>query len=91
MVALNTPILNSKKVFKKLKNLLFFYHFSGVTCIYTMQFLVVFDRREMRLQVVLVASWRNKAIQKSSIDGLTSASYWCSCDIYRLLLTVQVF
>jgi hypothetical protein len=52
----------------------FFYHLSGVTCVYTMQFLVVFDSCEMRPEVVSAAKWRNKANQKSPTHGLTTVS-----------------
>jgi hypothetical protein len=53
-----------------------------------MQFVVVFDRHEMRPEIFLAASWRNIANQKSPIDGQTKFSYWCSCD--RLSLTVYI-
>ena len=53
MDAPNATILNLKIVYNLY--LLFFYHFSGKTCVYTMQFLVVYDRRQMTPEIVLDA------------------------------------
>jgi hypothetical protein len=82
MVAHNTPALNLK-VFK-LSICRFFYHFSGVNCVYTVQFSAVFDRCEMRPKVVLTARWRHRANLKSPIDSQTTISFQCFCDTYRL-------
>jgi hypothetical protein len=73
MVAHNTPILNLKLF--TINIFLFFHHFSDVTCVHTMQFLVVFDRSEVRPEVVLAAGWRRRANLKSPIDSATMVFY----------------
>jgi hypothetical protein len=56
-----------------------------------MQFLVVFDRSEVRPEVVFVARWRRRANLKSPIDSPTMVSYQRFFDINRLSVTVYVF
>jgi hypothetical protein len=67
-----------------------FYHFSVVTWVNTMQILVVFDRREMKPEVVLAARWRHRAYLKSPIDSPTTISKSRSFDLssiaHRLVL-----
>jgi hypothetical protein len=89
MVVHNTPILNLT-VFYNLY-LLFFYYFSDVTCVHTMQGLVVFNCSEVRPEVVLAARWGHRVNLRSSIDSPTTVCYSCSFDISRLSLTVYVF
>jgi hypothetical protein len=70
--------------------LLFFYHFSDVTSVHTMQGLV-FNCSEVRPKVVLAARWRRKVNLKSLTDSPTTVSYQCSFDIYRLPHSVSDF
>jgi hypothetical protein len=70
MVAHNTPILNLKAFYNQY--LLLFYYFSGLICVRTMQFLVVFATSEVRAAVVSVARWRHRANLKSPIDSPTA-------------------
>jgi hypothetical protein len=67
MVAHITPILNLEVFYYYC--LLFFYHVSDVTCVHTMQILVVFKCSEMRPEVVLAARWRRRVNLKSPIDS----------------------
>jgi hypothetical protein len=89
MVAYNTPILNLKAFYNYC--LLFFYHFSVLTCVHTMQVLIVFNFSEVKPEVVLAASWHRRVNRKSPIDSLTTVCSSSSFDINRLSLTVDVF
>jgi hypothetical protein len=73
MVAHSTPIQNLKVFYNYY--LLLFYHFSDVTCVHMMKFLVVFHCNEVRPQVVLAARRRRRANLKSPIDSPTTVCY----------------
>jgi hypothetical protein len=90
MVVHNTPIANLK-VFYKLIFAVFLPPYSDITCVHTMQFLVVFDRSEVRPKVVLAARWRRRAHLMSPIDSQTTVPHKCFFDINRLSLSVSVF
>jgi hypothetical protein len=74
MVAHNTLILNLK-VFLQLIFAVFPPPYSGVICVRTMQFLVIFDTSEVRLEVVSAARWRRRANPKSPVDSHITVSY----------------
>jgi hypothetical protein len=53
MVAHNIPLLNLKLFYNEYS--LIFYHFSDVTCVHTMQVLIVYNCSEVRPEVVSAA------------------------------------
>jgi hypothetical protein len=65
MVAHSTPILNLQVSYNQY--LPYFYLFTDVTCVHT-----IFDRNEVRPEVVLTAMWCCKVNMKSPIDSLTT-------------------